>query len=294
MCSNPEPTDLRDLPLAPAEFVRYFLAQVEIVAGVDAGIEINLRSRLGGRELPGMESFLRKAHIDRSVRSFDADAFWQRLPAWVDSQSHLFLHKEVLNNQNIAAPVYGQIPSSSSEQLKDAVAIFAAEDAILYYGISAALAGRADALSELHAKAGTYSASYPGRPLLNVMASGKTIQERVEEYTAEQVHKVCSQPDLTPNELFVSCIRFTQTTRASNFKATLTPILIEWAKRRWSYALEDQTFYLTNPAYNVPLIKAALSSLGDDLNALGKMLVVVEPALKTRLGDAFRKFLQSL
>ena len=267
---------------------------MEIAVGVDAGIETNLGSRLGGRELPGMEILLRKAHIDRSVRCFDADAFWRRLPAWVDLQFYLSLHKEALNSQNAANPIYGEIPSSSSDQLKEAVAIFAAEDAILNYGVSAALAGRADALSEFQAKAGAYPASYPGRPLLDVMTSGKVIKERVEEYTAEQIHKVCTQPDLTPNELFVSCVRFTQITRASNFKATLAPTLIEWVRRKWSYVLEQQTFYLTNPAYNVPVIKAALNGLGNDLSALGKMLVVIEPALKTWLGDAFRKYLQSL
>jgi hypothetical protein len=294
MCSNPEPTDLRDMPLASAEFARYLLAQVEIATDADVGIETNLSSRLGGRELPGMEIILRKAHIDRSVRHFDADAFWRRLPGWVDSQCYLSLHKEVLNSQNATNPIYGEIPSSSSDQLKEAVAVFAAEDAILNYGISAALAGRADALSELQANAGAYLADYPGRPLLEVIASGKIIEERVQEYTAEQIYKVSTQHDLTPNELFVSCIRFTQTTRASNFKATLTPILIEWARRKWSYALQEQTFYLTNPAYNVPAIKAALSGLGNDLSALGKMLVVIEPALKTRLGDTFRRHLQSL
>jgi hypothetical protein len=141
---------------------------------------------------------------------------------------------------------------------------------------------------------GAYRYSYPGRSLLDVMVNGKPIEDRVQEHTAEQIHKVCTQPDLTPNELFVSCVRFTQTIRASNFKATLTPVFIEWVRRKWTYALTEQAFYLINPAYNVPAIKAALNVLGNDISALGKMLVVIEPALKTRLGDAFRKYLQSL
>jgi hypothetical protein len=93
-----------------------------------------------------MEIFLRKAHVDRSILDFDAHAFWLCLPAWIDSQSYLSFHKETLNKQDFATPIYGQIPSYSSEHLKDAVAIFAAEDAILCYGISAALADRPDAL----------------------------------------------------------------------------------------------------------------------------------------------------
>lgn len=216
------------------------------------------------------------------------------IAARLDSQSYLSQHKEALRSQTPTDPIYGEIPPSSLGQLKEAVAIFAAEDAILSYGICAALAGRADHLSDFQAKTGSYPTNYPGHSLLKVIRSGKIIKERVEEFTAEQIHKISTQAELTPNELFVSCVRFTQTARASNFKTMLTPILIEWVKRRWSYALEEQAFYLTNPAYNVPAIQEALNALGNDLSALGKMLVVIEPALKTRLGDAFRNYLQSL
>jgi hypothetical protein len=204
------------------------------------------------------------------------------------------IHKEELSREGPEAPLYGEISKSSSEQLKAPVVIFAVEDAILVYGIAAALANRADALMSLQANAGAYDASYPGLPLLGVVTTGDKTSERIEEYTAEQIFKACTQADLTPNELFIACVRFTQTTKSSNFKARLTPALIEWVRRKWSYVLDQQTFYLTNPTFNVPLIKAALGGLGNDLGQLGKLLVALEPALKTRLGDVFRKYLQSL
>ena len=197
------------------------------------------------------------------------------MPDWADSQAYLSIHKEELNEQRFDSPVYGEIPKISPQQLNDPAVIFAAEDAILNYGISAAIVGRRDALFALETAASTYDPNYPGLPLLEVMKSGRMIDERVQEYTGAQIHKVCTQDDLTPNELFVACVRFTQTTRSSNFKAPLTLLLINWAKRKWSYVLEQQTFYLTNPAYNVPLIETALKGIGNDLGALGKMLVVI-------------------
>jgi hypothetical protein len=49
MCSNPEPTDLRDLQLGHRHYAWYLLAEAEIAAGIDVSITSKLRDRLGGR-----------------------------------------------------------------------------------------------------------------------------------------------------------------------------------------------------------------------------------------------------
>jgi hypothetical protein len=56
MCSNPEPSDLKEMPLGSLDYARYLLARTEIAAGAAAGIEAGLNARLGGRSIPAMKS----------------------------------------------------------------------------------------------------------------------------------------------------------------------------------------------------------------------------------------------
>jgi hypothetical protein len=116
MCSNPEPTDISDLQIAPADSASYLLVQAEIATGVPAGIEQRLRARLGGRAIPSMEVLVCGTRIRSLVRRLDAKAYVAALPSWVDSQIWLDANRDALQS-NLQIFGYGEIPQATPEQL---------------------------------------------------------------------------------------------------------------------------------------------------------------------------------
>jgi hypothetical protein len=254
MCSNPEPTDLSDMPFIPADYARYLLVQAEIASGVSAGMEQGVRGHLGGRAIPNMEVLVRGTRMKFLARRVDAKGYIAALSSWVDSQIYLDANRDALQQSGPQNPVYGEILPATPEQLLAERAVFSAEDALLSFGIMAALQKRADALAALFAGAGHIQPGYPGRKILEVMANGQSHEEGLPPYVAVQIHQVAHQAVLTPDELFVACVRFAQWADKSNLQAVLTPPLEAWARAAWAHAIEEQRFNLRSPVGSVPPI----------------------------------------
>jgi hypothetical protein len=155
------------------------------------------------------------------------------------------------------------------EQLKTERAVLTTEDALLSFGVMAALQNRSDALADLCAGAGDIQPGYPGRKILNIMASGESSEEELPPYVAVQIHHVTHHPDLTPDELFVAGMRFLQWAKKSNLQRVLAPAIESWARARWARAIEEQRFNLRSPASSVPAIRDALASTKSGLRFLG-------------------------
>jgi hypothetical protein len=69
-----------------------------------------------------------------------------------------------------------------------------------------------------------------GSEIAAVMAGTREPTERVDERIASQIRQAVTRDDLTPDELFVVCIRFAQAANRSNFKKLLAPRLETWAR----------------------------------------------------------------
>ncbi len=287
MCSNPEPTDLRDMPLGSLDYAHYLLALTEIELDVNAGIEAGLKSRLGGRAIPSMDIMLRHAGIERDMRGLNTESFLSHLPTWLDSQIYMEGHRDMVRNHGPLNPAYGEIAVASSGQLQSQYAVFASEDALLTFGIMAALARRPAVLA-------SFCARIADNKLAEIMTGRGEVGERLDDYIAAEVHKVAARDDLTPDELLRAGIRFAQSAKRSNFQRFLTPVLAAWARERWTHAIEQQQFYLRNPSITVQPIKEILASPATGLSFVGKLLVAAVPAVKTRLDESFREFLLSL
>lgn len=294
MCSNPEPTDLSDMPFAPADYVRYLLAQAEIASGVSAGIEAGLRAHLGGRAIPNMELLVRGTRMEYYVRRLDAKGLIAALPSWVDSQIYLDAHKDSVRQSGPENPAYGEIDPATPEQLQGERAKFSAEDALLAFGIMAALENQTTALAVLGEGASDIAAGYSGKEILEIVRSGESKEEDLPPYVATQIHHVIQHPDLTPDELFVACVRFVQWAKKSNLQRVLTPAIEKWARARWEHAIEEQRFNLRNPITSVPAIRDALAVNMKGLTFLGKLLIAAEPAMHTKFPPDFRNYLRSL
>jgi hypothetical protein len=105
---------------------------------------------------------------------------------------------------------------------------------------------------------------------------------------------VVHQAALTPDELFVACVRFVQWAKKSNLQRLLVPLLESWARAAWVRAIEEQRFYLRSPASSVPAIRGVLASTGTGLSFLGTLIVSAQPAVHHRFDQMFRDFLLSL
>jgi hypothetical protein len=294
MCSNPEPTDLSDMPFASADYARYLLVQAEIASGVDAGMEQGVQTHLGGRAIPNMELLVRGTRMEFLARRLDAKGFITALPSWVDSQIFLDANKDNMRQSGPQNPVYGEIPRASPEQLQSERALLFAEDALLSFGIMAALQHRADALAALCAAGEDIQVGYPGAEILDIMARGEGGDETLPPYTAVQVHHVAHDAALSPDELFVASVRFTQWSKRSNLQRILTPAVEAWARSAWTRAIEEQQFNLRSPATSVLPIREVLGATAAGLPFLARLVVAAEPAVHHNLGQAFREYLRSL
>ena len=294
MCSNPEPPDISDLPRGSPAYARYLLAQAEIASGVSAGIEEGLRAKLGGRAIPNMEILVRATRMEFLLRRLDAQDYIAALPSWVDCQIYLDLNRDALRQSGPENPAYGEIPPATPEQLGSERAIFTADDGLLSFGIIAALQNRPDALDDLYAGAANLRAGYGGKEVLDIIAAGESAAQALAPYVAVQIHLVAERSTLTPDELFVACVRFIQWAKKSNLQKVLTPAVEAWVRAGWAHAIEEQRFNLRNPAFTVPPIRALLESSDAGLTFLGRLVVAAQPAVHHKLGEAFRQFLLSL
>ena len=135
---------------------------------------------------------------------------------------------------------------------------------------------------------------YPGRSILEVMATGQSREEKLPSCAAVEIYRVAHQATLTPDELFVACVRFVQWAKQSNLQRVLIPSLEAWARAAWERVIEEQRFNLRNPASSVPAIREALASTGMGLSFLGGLIVSAQPSVRHRFDQTFRDFFLSL
>ncbi|HEY9793973.1 MAG TPA: hypothetical protein V6D22_26495 [Candidatus Obscuribacterales bacterium] len=93
LCSNPSPDEyFNERPIPPKHVVWYQLAELEREAGAEAGIAVELRSRLNGSEYTYLEGTLSRAVIGAASAAHNVDAAIAELPR--------FLHlSSILNRQ---------------------------------------------------------------------------------------------------------------------------------------------------------------------------------------------------
>jgi hypothetical protein len=228
------------------------------------------------------------------ARRLDAKSYITALPSWVDSQIWLFANWDVVQRSDSQNPVYGEIRQATPEQLLTERAVFSAEDALLSFGIMAAFQRRPDVLAALCEGRGDIPIGYPGRTILEVMAGGQSREEKLPSYAAVEIHRVAHRGTLTPDELFVACVRFAQWAKKSNLQRVLIPSLEAWARAAWECAIEEQRFNLRSPASSVPAIREVLASTCTGLSFLGRLIVSAQPAVQHSFDQTFRDFFLSL
>jgi hypothetical protein len=293
MCSNAEPPDVSELPLAPLEPAWYLLAEIDTAVNGTPAI-IDLKERLNGRTIPMMEIELRHRALATAIRRSNVDLFLKSLGAWVGAVVYSGDHRDALRQQSVGQPVYGEVDSLPLAQLNTETRRFPTADSLLAFGMAAALNGRPDALHSLSEVLSLAEIDESFKALTRQMAGEEMNTDHVEGRLAAQINFVATRYDFQPDEVFVAALLMIQSIKPSNLKLDVAPILAGWLRSRWQHAIAEQRFLLRTPSSSIPAIEAALQDTSTSLGFSARLLVAAKDAATTRLGPEFVEYLRAL
>jgi tetratricopeptide (TPR) repeat protein len=295
MCSNPEPTDITDLPLGHIAIAWYLLAEAEIAGGAGTTVAESLRSRLGGKVIAMMETNLRGARLEASIKRSDVQGFFASLESWVEGLFYIQGLGQTFREFSALNPTYGEIPPASPEQFAAPEGQRHFANALFAFGIVASLQRRPEALQKLNSAMAEKHFSSELTRLAGVMAGAIEPKAQPEEAVEVAINQVATRAsDLQPDEVFVAALQMIQFIARATLNTALTPFLADWLRERWAHAVDEQAFLLRNPATNIPAIRQVLAMQEHTLQYCAHFLATVAPAAKTRLDESFRTYLTNL
>lgn len=295
MCSNPEPSDLSDLPLGHIDLAWHLLAEAEIAGNGGTAVVNSLRGHLGGKSIPMFETNLREARIAVSIRDSDPRRFLASLNSWVEGVFFIQSLGQNFRQFSPHSPTYGEIEKATPDQFSSPHGQHFLTSALIAFGIAASLQNRPEALRDLSSQISDLSYSDELKGLAGFMAGKVEKLDHVESPVADKINQVATRgADLQPNDVFVAALQMIQFVARSTLKTVLAPILANWLRERWTHAVADQTFLLRNPTTNIPAIKQVLGMQEHTVEYCAHFLATVAPAAKTRLAESFHEYLADL
>jgi hypothetical protein len=295
MCSNPEPSDLSDLPLGHIDIAWYLLAEAEIEGDAGTSVADSVRRRLGGKAIPTMETSLRAARIGISIRNSDVERFFASMENWVEGLFYIQGLGQSFRDFSPLNPTYGEIPPATPDQFKSLDGQRHLANALFAFGVAASLQNRPDALRELSSAMSKRNYSPELNQIVRVMAGKAETPDHSNETLEVAINQVAtSASDLQPDEFFVAALQMIQFVARSTLSTVLAPILANWLRERWTHAVDEQAFLLRSPATNIPAIRQVLGMREHTLQYCAHFLATVAPAAKTRLDESFRTYLANL
>jgi hypothetical protein len=293
MCSNPEPPEsIRDQPCASVDVAWYLQAVIEAQHLGVAAADANLAQRLNGKTMPGLEVIAREEFVASASSRLDVDGFAMQFCPWTDSVVYLAEHFEEFRKSDVTESRHGFIPSASASQLGASLVQQRIEDAIIAFGMFAAMNRQRDRVAALAAGLKDRLGAEAARELLNLMLNGNSTAENLRVFICTAVHITFAHEVLTPEQLFGVTLRFVQATQRSSFSSHLVRRFAPWAREAWQRAVENR-FALVNPRVTVPAIQAVLAGGCDHLSAVAALLLVAEDAVSVRLHPSLRGMLRA-
>ncbi|PIT04479.1 hypothetical protein TSA1_29780 [Bradyrhizobium nitroreducens] len=294
MCSNPEPSDMSDMPLGHIDIAWYLLAEAELARDAGSSIAESLRSRLGGKAIPAMEINLRAARLEAAIKASDVHRLFASVSSWVEGLLFVQGLGQSYRSFSPLDPTYGEIEPASPEKFEDANGQRLLANAFFGFGIAASLQGRPEALQALHATMPGQHYSADLTRLVGVMA-GALEPDAANEAVETAINLVATRgAELQPDDVFVAALKMIQFIARSTLNTALAPLLAHWLRERWSQAVEQQVFLLRNPATNIPAIRRVIGIEEHTLEYCAHFLCTVAPAATTRLDESLRAYLTDL
>lgn len=296
-CSNPDPLPaILELPLGPIDTAWYMLAEAEIAAGLDIGIAVGLSDRLTQGPIPVMEFGLRRQKIIVDIDSLDADRFAANLESYIEGAMYILKERDRLRTTfDARAPERGQIPALSKNEPLDPLAEQTAIDAILAYGIRAALENRREAMTELEtALSKRFAGDIPGQVVFDHWNGKPTSLAQLPRIVLYIIKAILMNGHIEPRGFFMASLRIFEHINQSNFKPLLTPHVAGWLRAGWKRITTTESFRLSRPRETIPAIEAVLRTPADDQHFVAELLLATSEAVGSRLDAAYRDSLRAM
>jgi hypothetical protein len=294
MCSNPEPPEaIRELPRANIDVAWYLMAAIEARHLGVAVADANLAKRLRGKTVQSLELSTRTAFVGNALSQLDVAAFMRQFGLWVDGLAYLTEHSEELRSGDMIQPTYGSIPKASLAQLETPLVQRSTEDAILAFGMFAAMSGDRDSVSALSSALEHQAGTEAGRGLLAIMLGNDDSTADARTFVSTAICTALANRGLTPEQLFIVTLRFVQAIRQSAFSFQLVKRFVAWSRAEWIKIIENR-FAFRSPRITIPSIQSALARNHEDLSSIAALLLAAEDSVSVRLDPSLRAMLHSL
>jgi hypothetical protein len=296
-CSNPEPpASIKELPLGPLDLAWYMLAETEISSAHDVGIVKSLRSKLKDGPILFMEVMLRNRWIAMDVLNSDSAGFARHLLDYLAGMEYL-RGQDPASREAFSALALprGEVPPLSGTDLGKPAVVGIAEDAVVAFGMAAALNGVADPAVELQKEfAEVIGEDYPGKPIVDKWRGVDVPLAPLDKTVIEATTSLRSGTHLEPRKLWELGLRLFEKARQSGFRKTLIPLLANWLAQEWKRIIANETFRLTRPTQTVPAIEVSLAGGKEGEALIASLLLTGAEAVGSPLAAAYEKLLREI
>jgi tetratricopeptide (TPR) repeat protein len=293
-CSNPEPpASIKELPLGPLDLAWYMLAEAEISSERDVGIVKSLRSKLKDGPILFMEAQLRDRWITMDVLNSDSAGFARHLLDYLAGMEYQAqASREAFS---ALAPPRGEVPPISGADLTKPFVVGVAEDAVVAFGMAAALRGVPDPAVKLQKElAEVFLENYPGKRIVDEWCGVDTPLEPLDKTVTEAIRLMRSGTYTEPRKLWEVGLRLFEKARQSGFRKSVVPLVANWLSEEWKRIIANETLRLTRPMQTVPPIEATLAGNRKGEALIASLLLSSGEAVGSPLAAEYENLLKGI
>ena len=293
-CSNPDPPPaIQELPLTHIDCTWYELAQSEVLANADVGINTSLYNRLTEGEIPQLEFGLRIRVIQKNIISLNANGFAEHLTKFIETTVHYSKNRQyLLSTFDAVAPKRENIPTLDSYTLVEPMVEEVAREAVLGYGIHSIMVDESVAILELEtALIDYFGNTFPGKSVFDYLNNELSSLTEQDHIVAEIIKNYLRNGNFAPYGFCLAGLRFFEWINQSRFRDSLMLPLAVWQRSGWNRILKRQKFQIYNPSITVPPVVNCLENSGNDRSFVVELLLVSTDAAGVQLASEYREYL---
>ena len=275
VCSEPEPpAQVHEFALVDIDISWYYLTEAEIAAGADLDVVTSLGDRLAKGEIPRMEAGLSAAVMESAIDRLDAAGFSAHFMSYVDSMVYFSRSGgESEASFDPRNPNRGRIPRIDRDAPFDSRTEQLAIEAILAFGIRAALANRPHAMRELEDAMGSrINGPFPGKKALDNWDDGSKMPTPRDQIAVTMI-RLLGSTYLRPDRFWMAGMALLTWIRGSNLRPLLMARLAGWQRDGWRRIVASESFRFLRPWQTLPLVEESLSISQDDETFVASVLL---------------------
>ena len=296
-CSNPDPQPaIQELPLGHIDCTWYMLAESEVSANADVGINSSLNERLTEGIIPQLELSLRTTVIQKYISDLNTTEFAEHFTKYIETTVFYRKNtKRLKSTFDVVAPTRENILALDSYASDDPVIEQVAREAVLGFGIHAIIANQSEQIIELETVLADYFGNFfPGKSIFDYTNGGLVPLTEQDQVVAELINTYLQKGRYSANDFCLAGLRFYDWINQSNFRNTLMLSLSIWLRSGWNSILEREKFQIVNPSITIPPVVDCLENSENNRSFVAELLLVSSDAVGVRLSSAYRKNLVAM